>query len=35
MEILKNLFRFAGEVDKKTSLAVNILGWVLLLFFCG
>lgn len=33
MEILKNLFRFAGEVDKKTALAVNILGWVLLVFF--
>ena len=33
MEILKKLFRFAGDVDKKTSLTVNILGWVLLVFF--
>ena len=33
MEILKKLFRFAGEVDKSTSLAVNILGWGLLVFF--
>lgn len=33
MEIIKKLFRFAGDVDKKTSLAVNILGWVLLVFF--
>jgi NitT/TauT family transport system permease protein len=33
MELIKKLFRFAGDVDKKTSLAVNILGWVLLVFF--
>jgi NitT/TauT family transport system permease protein len=33
MEKVKRLFKFAGEVDKKTALAVNILGWVLLLFF--
>ena len=33
MEIIKKLFRFAGEVDKKTALTVNILGWVLLVFF--
>ena len=32
MELLKKLFRFAGEVDKKTELALNILGWVLLIF---
>jgi NitT/TauT family transport system permease protein len=33
MEILKKLFRFAGEVDHKTEVAVNILGWILLVFF--
>ncbi len=33
MELFKKLFRFAGEVDKKTALAVNILGWILLIFF--
>ena len=33
MELIKKLFRFAGEVDKKTALAVNILGWILLIFF--
>jgi NitT/TauT family transport system permease protein len=32
MEIIKKLFRFAGDVDKKTALMVNILGWVLLVF---
>jgi len=32
METIRKLFRFAGEVDHKTALAVNILGWVLLLF---
>lgn len=29
----KELFKFAGEVDKKTALAINIFGWLLLLFF--
>ena len=33
MELIKKLFRFAGEVDKKTALAVNILGWILTDFF--
>ncbi|MFZ0283223.1 MAG: hypothetical protein WAL29_16350, partial [Bacteroidales bacterium] len=33
MGLIKKLFRFAGEVDKKTALAVNILGWILLIFF--
>ena len=33
MDIMKKLFRFAGEADKKTALTVNILGWLLLLFF--
>ena len=33
MQVLKDLFRFAGVVDKKTATTVNILGWVLLLFF--
>jgi len=33
MAILKKLFKFAGEVDKKTELVLNILGWVLLVFF--
>jgi NitT/TauT family transport system permease protein len=33
MGLIKKLFRFAGEVDKNTALAVNILGWILLVFF--
>lgn len=32
MPDFKNLFKFAGEVNAKTALALNILGWVLLLF---
>ena len=32
MEIIKKLFKFAGDIDKKTASAVNILGWVLLIF---
>jgi NitT/TauT family transport system permease protein len=32
-DTLKKLFRFAGEVDHKTAVSVNILGWVLLIFF--
>lgn len=33
MRKIKKLFQFGGEVDKKTASAVNILGWILLLFF--
>jgi len=33
VEIIKKLFKFAGEVDKKTELALNIAGWVLLFVF--
>ena len=33
MELFKRLFRFAGDVDQKTALAVNISGWCLLVFF--
>ncbi len=32
MGLIKKLFKFAGEVDKKTELTLNILGWVLLIF---
>lgn len=32
MDKLKQLFRFAGEVDDRTALIINISGWVLLLF---
>ncbi|MEI6672148.1 MAG: hypothetical protein WCL02_02030 [bacterium] len=28
---IKALFKFGGEVDKKTALAINMLGWILLL----
>lgn len=30
MNIVKKLFQFAGEVDKRTELVLNIAGWVLL-----
>ena len=33
MDRLKKLFKFAGKVDSQTALAVNIFGWILLLFF--
>ena len=33
MTLFRKLFRFAGEVDRKTELALNILGWILLIFF--
>jgi len=33
MELFKSLFRFAGEVDKKTAWTINVLGWGLLIFF--
>jgi NitT/TauT family transport system permease protein len=29
---LKELFRFAGKVDRKTELILNISGWILLIF---
>jgi NitT/TauT family transport system permease protein len=29
----KNLFKFGGVVNKQTALLLNILGWVLLIFF--
>jgi NitT/TauT family transport system permease protein len=32
MDTIKKLFRFAGDVDKTTSLIINIFGWVLLVF---
>src|SRR5512137_2222781 len=32
METIKKLFKFAGTVDEKTSVTVNILGWILLIF---
>lgn len=31
-EKLKQLFKFGGEVDKKTATIISIFGWVLLLF---
>ncbi len=32
MGLFKRLFRFAGEVDEKTALTINIIGWILLIF---
>ncbi len=32
MEAIRKLFKFAGEVDRKTELALNISGWILLIF---
>ncbi len=32
MEKVKRLFRFGGEVDRKTEMTLNVLGWLLLLF---
>jgi NitT/TauT family transport system permease protein len=32
MGTFKKLFRFADEVDKKTALTINVLGWFLLVF---
>ena len=32
-EKLKQLFKFGGEVDKKTATIISVFGWFLLLFF--